>query len=482
MALTWLAEAITAPGAVSPLPIRSKNASLGHNSGSKTKPAILSEDRNNQRGRRAASQRCSFIIQETILADRELAMSSKCREVVTPKAEPAATKAPRKAPGPRASNYANGAPTERKPKIYSNSSRVGRAMSYIHHFIHTHQPSYNGAGVPERAIRQEFGNNPDTSKALRFLVTENKIIRSGVGGRRDPFSYTIADPTAALPQLPNQSHPYPRERSPISPVASTAGDRALALETLAAAFTPNTALAAAAAATLAAPSTGPKLALTLASAEDINARRKALQPRLSLAMAELPSFKAGGQSAETVFGSKRGIGLSSFPSLQRPSLAKRPALDNGSMTPVAPQVGGAAEGPAQGPGLSLGDLATPAAVGTKSNQGILSTQWNPQLFSPLAMPSGGTPPMGTPFYNGNVMPMPPGRPGLSAANFIGNGTTPTAQQAAQAYMMHIQAVQMLWQKHIGNGSVQPVAKEDLPLGQAAKPRDTVQLVESIQQT
>lgn len=40
--------------------------------------------------------------------------------------------------------------------------------------------------------RQTFGNNPDTSKALRFLVAENRIIRSGLGGRKDPFSYVVS--------------------------------------------------------------------------------------------------------------------------------------------------------------------------------------------------------------------------------------------------------------------------------------------------
>uniref|UniRef100_A0A1D2A8D5 Uncharacterized protein n=1 Tax=Auxenochlorella protothecoides TaxID=3075 RepID=A0A1D2A8D5_AUXPR len=39
--------------------------------------------------------------------------------------------------------------------------------------------------------RQEFGNNPDTSKALRCLVTEGELQREGRGGRKDPFSYTL---------------------------------------------------------------------------------------------------------------------------------------------------------------------------------------------------------------------------------------------------------------------------------------------------
>lgn len=44
--------------------------------------------------------------------------------------------------------------------------------------------------------RQEFGNNPDTSKALRCLVTEGELQREGRGGRKDPFSYTVSLPRA----------------------------------------------------------------------------------------------------------------------------------------------------------------------------------------------------------------------------------------------------------------------------------------------
>lgn len=39
--------------------------------------------------------------------------------------------------------------------------------------------------------RNAFGNNPDTSKALRFLVAEDRIVRAGAGGRKDPYSYVV---------------------------------------------------------------------------------------------------------------------------------------------------------------------------------------------------------------------------------------------------------------------------------------------------
>ena len=73
-------------------------------------------------------------------------------------------------------------------------SRVGRAVQSIYEYIAAFQDKHlaeGSSGVPERIIRLVFGNNPDTSKALRYLVSENRITRSGFGGRRDPFSYTI---------------------------------------------------------------------------------------------------------------------------------------------------------------------------------------------------------------------------------------------------------------------------------------------------
>jgi len=46
----------------------------------------------------------------------------------------------------------------------------------------------------ERSIRNAFGNNPDTSKALRMLVKEHKVKRFGSGGRSDPFVYMALVP------------------------------------------------------------------------------------------------------------------------------------------------------------------------------------------------------------------------------------------------------------------------------------------------
>jgi hypothetical protein len=53
-------------------------------------------------------------------------------------------------------------------------------------FLACHAPLYS------RGRRQAYGNNPDTSKALRFLVAEDRIVRSGLGGRKDPYSYVVS--------------------------------------------------------------------------------------------------------------------------------------------------------------------------------------------------------------------------------------------------------------------------------------------------
>ena len=41
------------------------------------------------------------------------------------------------------------------------------------------------------ADRKDFGNTPDTSKALRLLVSAHKVKRLGIGGRSDPFEYQV---------------------------------------------------------------------------------------------------------------------------------------------------------------------------------------------------------------------------------------------------------------------------------------------------
>ncbi|KAM5558804.1 hypothetical protein ABKV19_020473 [Rosa sericea] len=44
----------------------------------------------------------------------------------------------------------------------------------------------------EVKIRQTLGDSPDTSKALRLLLKFEEVKRTGAGGRRSPYIYTIA--------------------------------------------------------------------------------------------------------------------------------------------------------------------------------------------------------------------------------------------------------------------------------------------------
>lgn len=45
--------------------------------------------------------------------------------------------------------------------------------------------------VLEREIRDAYGNSADVSKALRQLVGEGALRRTGEGGKRSAFAYTI---------------------------------------------------------------------------------------------------------------------------------------------------------------------------------------------------------------------------------------------------------------------------------------------------
>ncbi|EFJ45048.1 hypothetical protein VOLCADRAFT_94789 [Volvox carteri f. nagariensis] len=48
-----------------------------------------------------------------------------------------------------------------------------------------------GVKMYEKIFRQEFGNNPDTSKALRLLWERGHVERTGNGFRCDPYGYTV---------------------------------------------------------------------------------------------------------------------------------------------------------------------------------------------------------------------------------------------------------------------------------------------------
>ncbi|XVE95948.1 hypothetical protein REPUB_Repub02eG0179400 [Reevesia pubescens] len=50
----------------------------------------------------------------------------------------------------------------------------------------------SGSCFSEVNIRRVLGDSPDTSKALRMLLKQEEVKRSGTGGAKDPYIYTIA--------------------------------------------------------------------------------------------------------------------------------------------------------------------------------------------------------------------------------------------------------------------------------------------------
>lgn len=138
------------------------------------------------KSKRAASQKCVAMLKEALF--EETMERAEKKDFSIPKVSAQKLTKQKKAPA------AGGDTARKRSRNYSERSRVGRAVQAIYQYIIKHQPAYlkKGArGVPERVIRVEYGNNPDTSKALRYLVTENRITREGIGGRKDPFSYTV---------------------------------------------------------------------------------------------------------------------------------------------------------------------------------------------------------------------------------------------------------------------------------------------------
>jgi hypothetical protein len=273
IALTWLAEAMTCKGhnsaaAASPI------AAIRHDSKNyHQRLAGKESDRSGTglvRGRRAASRRCSTVIQEAIMAERELgkelALSPKNYATVASDRQARRVSRPNNSLSLESTVFQK----QKQTKGYSMNSRVGRAMLAILEYIEAHQSEYVGTGVPERILRQEFGNNPDTSKALRFLVSERKIIRAGLGGRRDPFSYTMAEEEQATAGEDKEID-KDKNNEGVDPCAGTPAGETFVVETCAAA------------AALAAPSTGKWLSPDPVLRRE-TARHRVQQPRLSLSM------------------------------------------------------------------------------------------------------------------------------------------------------------------------------------------------------
>ncbi|KAJ0262488.1 hypothetical protein HA466_0054080 [Hirschfeldia incana] len=73
----------------------------------------------------------------------------------------------------------------KKKESSHRSSSVRRKAGKILEFL-------DNSCSSEVKIRQELGDNADTSKALRMLVKIGYVKRSGAGGKHDPFIYKIA--------------------------------------------------------------------------------------------------------------------------------------------------------------------------------------------------------------------------------------------------------------------------------------------------
>jgi hypothetical protein len=508
MALTWLAEAFTAPGAISPLLNNGNNTTTDRrrkvtNTVTPSAAAAGIQYTNNNalyttpygaglngapplttsgslRGRRAASQRCSTVVQEAILNDRLLnskPRSSQEGYEPTPRAATTpATGNQAKRSGSRTSEAALAASAERKLKGYSENSRVGRAMISILEYITIHQPEYHGVtpfgGVPERIVRQEFGNNPDTSKALRFLVSEKKIVRKGAGGRRDPFNYILSSSAAAaaagetavalaFAAAMAASSPEGEDKEIEANVRNNPATVAPAT-----AFGPPSLTPAAAAATLAAPSTGKWPATVARVPVDPNMRgRKPSQPRLSIGMADPVALEegraaaardalakqlaVGSGSSSGVVGVKRSANAAGYTpksvSFQGQNASKRPAYQQ--------QLPG--ESPATGaPFLS----PAPSANVHQQQQQQWTGPWPTQLPSGQRLTSLASPPplcTTTPATAMNAVFLLPTAPAAAAP--AAGATLNSAQQqqqqqqqiaAAQAYLYQLKAAQLVWNQQL----------------------------------
>ncbi|GLT74477.1 hypothetical protein SLA2020_462720 [Shorea laevis] len=74
--------------------------------------------------------------------------------------------------------------SEKSRKKRDGSGRLRRRAEAILKLL-------SGRGFSEVTIRRVLGDSPDTSKALRMLLKQEEVKRSGTGGRHDPFIYTV---------------------------------------------------------------------------------------------------------------------------------------------------------------------------------------------------------------------------------------------------------------------------------------------------
>ncbi|KAK4725377.1 hypothetical protein R3W88_028156 [Solanum pinnatisectum] len=65
------------------------------------------------------------------------------------------------------------------------------APPYLRHRAEAILRVLSHGSISEIKIRQLIGNSPDTSKALRMLLRQGKVKRSGAGGSSDPYTYVV---------------------------------------------------------------------------------------------------------------------------------------------------------------------------------------------------------------------------------------------------------------------------------------------------
>eukprot|EP00891_Asterochloris_glomerata_P005931 jgi/Astpho2/5931/Aster-x1338 len=100
------------------------------------------------------------------------------------------------------------------------STRVQRFAANIVQYLYDNLCAGQDFTV-ESIIREKFKNSPDTSKALRMLLSSHKVQRKGRGGRQDPFAYSLrAHEVDALKAgcggLSPDSPPLPGDRAAVA--------------------------------------------------------------------------------------------------------------------------------------------------------------------------------------------------------------------------------------------------------------------------
>ncbi|XP_011048123.1 PREDICTED: uncharacterized protein LOC105142268 [Populus euphratica] len=71
-------------------------------------------------------------------------------------------------------------------------SRSGSGSRYLSSLAEAILKLLSSGCFAEMRIRQVLGDSPSTSKALRMLLRQEEVKRSGRGGRHDPYIYKIA--------------------------------------------------------------------------------------------------------------------------------------------------------------------------------------------------------------------------------------------------------------------------------------------------